>query len=129
MRKRLVNALIYDGGLRKPYLGELTVVGDIIESVIEYPTPGLLANVPKSSEKEAVVDCGGNTLMPGLVEGHAHLIFADTFNNKSFDFEEHMLITVTAHESRASAHDSMPLGSHCKRRSPLSLDSHHAAEA
>jgi imidazolonepropionase-like amidohydrolase len=94
--------MIYDGDLREPFLGELTVVGDTIESVVEYEVPRRV--LAPNSEKETVVDCGGDFLMPGLVEGHAHLTFADSFDNKSIPHEEHSHVTV----SRFSPHAPTP---------------------
>jgi imidazolonepropionase-like amidohydrolase len=65
------NVQIFDGtgGARVP--GEVLVVGNKIEKVA---TAG--AKIERQAAME-VIDGGGNTLMPGLVEAHAHI----TYNN------------------------------------------------
>jgi imidazolonepropionase-like amidohydrolase len=48
------------------------------------------------TKNSAVVDCGGATLLPGLVDGHSHLSFLETANMVDWGFvppEEHTLAT------------------------------------
>jgi imidazolonepropionase-like amidohydrolase len=53
--------------------------------------------IPVATCKDAVsIDCGGATLMPGLVDGHSHLSFLETANVVDWGFvppEEHTLAT------------------------------------
>lgn len=57
---------IFDGSGRAPYPGQVLVRGTRIAAVA--PAGETLA-----AEGAAVIDGGGDTLMPGLVEAHAHL--------------------------------------------------------
>src|ERR1051326_3941499 len=61
----LTDAEIFDGTGRPPFRGEVLVKGNRIAAVGE-------ANRLERPRAE-VIDCGGATLMPGLVEAHAHL--------------------------------------------------------
>jgi imidazolonepropionase-like amidohydrolase len=83
------NVRILDGTGAAPFPGEVLVEGNRVSVV----TRGTAAPRPEAA---TCVDGGGATLMPGLVEPHAHLSFAD---GVSADFtqlpvEEHMLATV-----------------------------------
>src|SRR5688572_22937327 len=83
------NVRILDGTGAAPFSGEVLVEGSRISAV----TPGAAGPRPEAATH---IDGGGATLMPGLVEPHAHLSFAD---GVSADFtqlpiEEHMLATV-----------------------------------
>ena len=69
---------------------ELLVEGDTVREV---------SGKPIKAEKADVVDCGGRTLMPGLVEGHAHLSFIgfqDLYDSVRLPVEEHLLATIEA---------------------------------
>ena len=86
-RIRFVNAKIYTGDTDPPFLGEVLVVGNRIAAV----KSGSVDESP--SDGEEVVDCEGCVLMPGLVEGHAHITFNDSFDFK-IPPEEHTLIAM-----------------------------------
>jgi len=73
-----------------PYAGQVMVEGNRIKAVAPQGSA-----IP--TEGARVVDCGGATLMPGLVEAHSHLTFLDTPDLEGLGFvppEEHILRTV-----------------------------------
>ena len=73
-----------------PFAGQVVVEGNRIKAVA--PQGSTIA-----SEGARVVDGGGATLMPGLVESHSHLTFLDTADLESLGFvphEEHILRSV-----------------------------------
>ena len=80
---------ILDGTGSAPFAGSVLVEGDRIAAVTE----GL---GPSTVGEAAVIDGAGATLMPGLIESHAHLGLADLGSNDLTRVppEEHMLITV-----------------------------------
>jgi imidazolonepropionase-like amidohydrolase len=63
-RVLITNALIFDGTGGEPRRGELLVDGNRIAPAGEQGAPA-----------ERVIDAGGRFVMPGMVEGHAHLSF------------------------------------------------------
>src|SRR6267142_5074774 len=83
------NARILDGNGKAPFAGAVRVEANRITEV----TPGA---APPPARGATVIDAGGATLMPGLVESHAHLGFADMTSQKLTRLppEEHMLVTV-----------------------------------
>jgi imidazolonepropionase-like amidohydrolase len=69
-------ARVFDGVDPKPHEGWTVLVrGDKIEAV------GAAVTAPADA---TVVDLGGDTLMPGLIEGHSHL-FLHPYNETSWD--------------------------------------------
>jgi imidazolonepropionase-like amidohydrolase len=82
----IANANILDGTGREPFRGSIRVEGERIAAVI----PG--AETPDAT----VIDGRGATLMPGLIESHAHLSLADMSlqDLNGLPIEEQMLITV-----------------------------------
>ena len=67
------NAKIFDGK-SDAYLTDATDVlieGNLISKV------GTNLSPPEDSERVAVIDCEGKTLMPGLIDMHAHLCFQE----------------------------------------------------
>jgi imidazolonepropionase-like amidohydrolase len=85
----ITSARIFDGTGREPFAGEVLVDGTRISAVTtngQGPRP----------QGATVIDGAGATLMPGLVEAHAHLSFPDLFSHDitRLPVEEHMLITV-----------------------------------
>ncbi len=92
-----VNAMIFDGTGRDRFPGEVRIEGSRIAAVSE--GEGAL-----SREGARLVDCEGATLMPGLVEAHAHLSWPSSvgriFEGMRLPPEEHLL--VTAHNARVT---------------------------
>ncbi len=84
------NALILDGTGAAPFAGDVLVDGNRITTVM--PAGRMSAHVDAQA-----VDCDGATLMPGLVEPHAHLSFVDQatpFAFHAIPVEEHLLLTL-----------------------------------
>ncbi|HXQ50766.1 MAG TPA: amidohydrolase family protein [Stellaceae bacterium] len=86
----LTNVNIFDGTGAPPYAGEVLVEGNRVRAVRK--------SGPQLDRTGAeIVDGGGATLMPGMVEAHAHLSWPSAFdriiNAKSLQPEEHLLIT------------------------------------
>ncbi len=71
-----VNGRVFDGTGTPAVPADVVVRGDRIESV--RPGGGSVIEAAGSRAAEAgdqVIDCAGTTVMPGLVESHAHLTF------------------------------------------------------
>ena len=84
------NARILDGTGAKPYAGDVVVDGNTIVDVLPTGQRRPLANAN-------TVDCAGATLMPGLIEPHAHLSFVDQSSPHAFSslpVEEHLLLSL-----------------------------------
>ncbi|HWN54135.1 MAG TPA: amidohydrolase family protein [Methylomirabilota bacterium] len=83
----ITSARVLDGTGREPFLGAVRVEGNRITEV----TPG--APAPDGA---TVINGAGATLMPGLIESHAHIGLADlgSLDLTRLPVEEHMLITV-----------------------------------
>jgi len=107
-----INARIFDGSGSKPFAGEVLVRGSTIESVIR---------VGESIQADGaeVVDGGGATLMPGMVEAHAHLTWPSSVervvNAMKLPVEEHLLVTaqnarITLEHGFTSAYSAGALG-------------------
>jgi imidazolonepropionase-like amidohydrolase len=89
MTSRLITGVrILDGTGREPFAGSVRIEGNRIADV----SPSPLAPRPG----EPAIDGRGATLMPGLVEPHAHLSFADVSSHDltRLPVEEHVLATV-----------------------------------
>jgi imidazolonepropionase-like amidohydrolase len=106
------NARIFDGSGRAPFPGEVLVARNRIEAVND--------SAMRISRSDAqVVDCGGRTLMPGLVDAHAHLSWPSSvgriMNTMTLPPEEHLLVTarnakVTLDAGFTSAYSAGSLG-------------------
>jgi len=83
------NVKILDGTGRVPFAGAVRVEGDRIAAVTE-------GSAPSAAGEAVVIEGGGATLMPGLIESHAHIGLADlgSYELTRVPPEEHMLITV-----------------------------------
>ena len=84
------NATVLDGSGAPPFAADVLVTGNRIADV---GAPGTL-RVPEGARP---VDCAGATLMPGLVEPHAHLSFVGQATPHAFSalpVEEHLLLTL-----------------------------------
>jgi imidazolonepropionase-like amidohydrolase len=106
------NAQVFDGTGRPPFSGEVLVRGNRIEAVGE-------ANARLDRQRAEVIDCGGATLMPGLVEAHAHLSWPSSVGRiidaMILPPEEHLLVTarnarVTLDAGFTSAYSAGSLG-------------------
>ncbi|MEP7112496.1 MAG: amidohydrolase family protein [Ilumatobacteraceae bacterium] len=65
----LAGGMIFDGSGVAPFAGDVLVAGNRIEAVVA-------ANEPWNPPPDAIrIDLAGRTVMPGLVEGHAHISF------------------------------------------------------
>lgn len=82
------NVKVFDGEGSKPFRGEVLVEGNRIKTVAKR---GKIE--PKGA---AVIDGGGNTLMPGLCEAHGHISYTNMVRLKEIGEvppEEHTLLT------------------------------------
>jgi len=83
-------AKIWDGSGAAAYPADVLVEGSRIKTIAR--TPGALA-----AEGATVIEARGRTLMPGLVEGHAHISFGGAVNDSDLGNippEEHLLLTM-----------------------------------
>ena len=81
------NVQVIDGTGAEPFAGEVVVHGNRIEAVTK-------AGDSVQASETQVVDGGGATLMPGLIEAHAHISFCNTPDLESLGDlppEEHTL--------------------------------------
>jgi imidazolonepropionase-like amidohydrolase len=84
------NAMVWDGSGAEAFPADVLVEGQHIRTIAR--TPGQLV-----ADGATVIDCHGRTLMPGLVEGHAHVSFGGAINDKDLGDippEEHLLLTM-----------------------------------
>lgn len=84
------NARILDGSGATPFAGDVLIEGNRIVHV----SP---AGKPQTRPDARTVDCEGATLMPGLIEPHAHLSFVDQATPQALQaipVEEHLLLTL-----------------------------------
>ena len=90
----ITNVKIFDGTGREPFPGEVVVDGNRIAAVTS-TVDSRTARGPRP-DGATVIDGAGGTLMPGLIEAHAHLSFPDLFSHDitRLPVEEHMLTTV-----------------------------------
>ena len=90
MNTIFADAMILDGSGAKPYRGDVRVederIVDVVPAERRAPRP-----------EGDVIDCAGATLMPGLIEPHAHLSFVDQATPHAFSslpVEEHLLLSL-----------------------------------
>jgi imidazolonepropionase-like amidohydrolase len=84
------NASVWDGSGANAFPADVLVDGGRIRTIAK--TKGQLA-----AEGALEIDCHGLTLMPGLVEGHAHISFGGAVNDSDLGNippEEHLLLTM-----------------------------------
>ena len=84
------NASVLDGSGALPFRGDVLVDG---ARILEVAQAGQL---PPSIDARTI-ECDGATLMPGLIEPHAHLSFVDQATPEAFNtlpVEEHLLLTL-----------------------------------
>lgn len=89
-RLLITNVNVWDGSGAAPFAGEVLIEGNRIARIAQ-------AGERLSRDGVAAFDGAGGTLMPGLVEGHAHPSFAHTTSLSAIGEippEEHTLITM-----------------------------------
>ncbi|MCP4382726.1 MAG: amidohydrolase family protein, partial [Hyphomicrobiales bacterium] len=94
-RTRFVNASVIDGSGDDPFLATVAVDGDRIHAVTPQAAPEPVAEAPSAGD--AVVDCTGLTVMPGLTEAHCHISFNDIVTMETvvaIQPEDHSLIAL-----------------------------------
>jgi imidazolonepropionase-like amidohydrolase len=92
MRLLIEGARVWNGSGAAPFLGKVLIEGERIAAVA--PQAETLA-----AEGAERLDATGKFLMPGLVEGHAHLSFIDTPRGTALGElppEDHALLTMDA---------------------------------
>ncbi|MEI7970473.1 MAG: amidohydrolase family protein [Betaproteobacteria bacterium] len=90
IRRLIRNARIWDGTGAEPFPGEVLICANRIERIARAP-----ATLPTDGTE--ILDARGLTLMPGLVEGHAHLSFIELPRSVELGDtppEEHTLATM-----------------------------------
>jgi imidazolonepropionase-like amidohydrolase len=106
------NVRIFDGTGRALFPGQVRVTGNRIDAVAEQ-------DEHVESSGADVMDGGGMTLMPGMVEGHAHLTWPSSVervvNTMRLPLEEHLLVTaqnarITLDHGFTSAYSAGSLG-------------------
>jgi imidazolonepropionase-like amidohydrolase len=83
-------ANVWDGSGAPTFPGDVLVEGSRIKTIAR--APGRLA-----ADGATVIEARGRTLMPGLVEGHAHISFGGAVNDSDLGNippEEHVLLTM-----------------------------------
>lgn len=93
MRLLIDEARIWDGTGAAPFPGKVLVEGERIVAVAPQAEPLAAAH---GAER---IDAGGRFLMPGMVEGHAHLSFVDVARGTALGElppEDHALLTADA---------------------------------
>lgn len=89
MKTLIRHCMVWDGTGAAPFPGEVLIEGERIRRVGR-------GTLPDGDDTE-VIDAAGMTLMPGLVEGHAHLSFCGAQRNTDLGDippEEHVIETL-----------------------------------
>jgi imidazolonepropionase-like amidohydrolase len=84
------DASVWDGSGAAAFPADVLVEGDRIKTIARAPER-------LSADGASVIEARGRTLMPGLVEGHAHISFGGAVNDSDLGNippEEHVLLTV-----------------------------------
>ena len=92
-----VNGQVFDGTGTPPVPADVVVRGDRIESV--RPGGGTAAE-----PGDQVVDCAGATVMPGLVESHAHLTFPSAVGHIDSSFNPPLDVSFFRHMPTPDEH-------------------------
>lgn len=79
---RFVNARVIDGLGNEPFAGEVTVRDEFIENVEREVSQPMTATEPG----QQIVDLGGKTLMPGLIDAHCHVTLDEPHSNDEMFF-------------------------------------------
>ena len=94
----LSNARIFDGENDRLTPGSVLIENNLIKSV------GSNVRAPQGA---TVIDCGGRTLMPGLIDGHAHIAINANYPDIEANFtagDLHVRSVVAAQRSLAAGH-------------------------
>jgi imidazolonepropionase-like amidohydrolase len=86
----IFNATIWDATGAAPFAGDVTVVGNRITAVRK-------EGAGERGKADRAIDAGGRFLVPGMVEGHAHLSFGNAATTEAIiapSPEAHTLITM-----------------------------------
>lgn len=111
-RTLFTDVAIFDGSGAAPFPGEVLVESERISAVGR-------GDERLAREGAEIIDCGGMTLMPGMVEAHAHLTWPSSVervvNAMKLPIEEHMLVTaqnarITLDHGFTSAYSAGSLG-------------------
>jgi imidazolonepropionase-like amidohydrolase len=89
-RTLFTNVTILDGSGSSPFPGQVLVEGNRVKAVTQ-------AGETVTADNAERIDGGGATLMPGLVEAHCHISFANTSDLESLGAippEEHTLLAM-----------------------------------
>ena len=92
MRLLIEGAMVWDGTGAPPFPGKVLVEGERITAVASQ-------SETVASNGAERLDAAGKFLMPGMVEGHAHLSFVDTPRGTYLGEiapEDHALLTMDA---------------------------------
>jgi imidazolonepropionase-like amidohydrolase len=84
----VANATIWDATGRAPFAGDVLIEGNRIKSIL---------GAGSAAQSDQTIDAYGKFLMPGMVEGHAHLSFGDAASTEEIiapSPEAHTLITM-----------------------------------
>ena len=78
------NARIFDGtgDSYNQTATDVLIEGNLISKV------GTDLSLPEGTERAAVVDCNGKTLMPGLIDMHSHLCFQEGMLEGRDDYDQ-----------------------------------------
>jgi imidazolonepropionase-like amidohydrolase len=93
MKTLIRNCKVWDGSGAAPFPADVLVVGDTIHRIAR---GGRGEDAPPDDDAQ-IIDARGMTLMPGLVEGHAHLSFCGATRNTDLGDippEEHVIETL-----------------------------------
>ena len=122
--KLFTNVMVFDGTSKRSFPGEVLVQGNQIKTVAKGKT-----RVPR--EGASVIDGGGATLMPGLVNCHGHLAYTDFASPDdagNTPAEENMLIaTYNARTALDHGFTAVVSGSTQKPRIDIALRNEIAA--
>jgi imidazolonepropionase-like amidohydrolase len=90
MKTSIRNCMVWDGSGAAAFPADVVIVGDTINRVVR-------GGDGATDDGAQVIDARGMTLMPGLVEGHAHLSFCGATRNTDLGDippEEHVIETL-----------------------------------
>jgi imidazolonepropionase-like amidohydrolase len=84
MRTLINKVQIFDGAGTAPFKGSVAVEG---ERIVQISRDGMFSSGLEARSGDKIIDGKGLTLMPGLVEGHAHLSWGSSVEKIYHQFE------------------------------------------